>query len=625
MSSIKAPVNPTALALSQGIQELDRRTKGSVANLAVPSSLGQVLNRWGYGESTSTPEKLFAALDIGGGPELAKPLSAIFLAAKSHKNQKLVAEALKRLGGGEDAAKVWKETGIGKEPVTGTPLYEIDDSKMKFKKPPTDEGDWLRNVVHHPELYDAAPDLAARVDAYRGGQGGYRPSTYTMTLPTGNKGTAIHEMNHAAAQDSGLSPGANPTQFTASHGEDAMARYIDELGEGMSRLADRRRTLSPSARADQYPFEPNYFANETGSKLEDLQIRNGPSGDAASIGPVYRGGVDPEHLDLKTFFSKNPEYAELYAKGMSTEEIDMADGLPEGAAMGQYMLPDEKLFDARNEPELMDKFGNWWAEKRSKAQKEYADKFPNSPRIGFTDDVSELKASMQKRLIRDGLPDYDLEDELLQYLDEAGRDWDTALFHESVSPEDIDLKNPADFSVGYRVKDPETAKMVFGLKNFKEPKPSAIGPLYRGAESQQALDEGGFFTESPEYAENYGSVMGKFELPSEGHVDFTKDPELRAQWVKKLRDEWNATTEGQKYKDDWAFSDGSHPGYEDQTKLAEFLNTQRPDWSSAKVSEYDGMQDDILEELGQPSYSYMTRDPKIARNLLSEGLRKKPK
>jgi hypothetical protein len=61
--SIEAPKNPKALMLANAIRDLDRRTKGSPANLLVPTSTGEFLSNVGYNQKTSTKDKLLAALE----------------------------------------------------------------------------------------------------------------------------------------------------------------------------------------------------------------------------------------------------------------------------------------------------------------------------------------------------------------------------------------------------------------------------------------------------------------------------------------------------------------------------------------------------------------------------------
>jgi hypothetical protein len=60
---IEAPKNPKALALANAIRDLDRRTKGSPANMLVPTSTGEFLSNVGYNQKTSTKDKLLAALE----------------------------------------------------------------------------------------------------------------------------------------------------------------------------------------------------------------------------------------------------------------------------------------------------------------------------------------------------------------------------------------------------------------------------------------------------------------------------------------------------------------------------------------------------------------------------------
>jgi len=61
--SIEPPKNPTALQLADAIRALDRRTKGSPANLLVPTATGEFLSNVGYNQKTPTFDKFMSALE----------------------------------------------------------------------------------------------------------------------------------------------------------------------------------------------------------------------------------------------------------------------------------------------------------------------------------------------------------------------------------------------------------------------------------------------------------------------------------------------------------------------------------------------------------------------------------
>jgi hypothetical protein len=82
--------------------------------------------------------------------------------------------------------------------------------------------------------------------------------------------------------------------------------------------------------------------------------------------------------------------------------------------------------------------------------------------------------------------------------------------------------------------------------------------------------------------------MGSYLLPDEGHIDFSKEKELRDKMTRLWAGE-----------DDTTFGlEGDLPHYEFARDTEEFLNTERPDWTSFKMF-----------EPGDTGYSYYTKKP----------------
>lgn len=59
---------------------------------------------------------------------------------------------------------------------------------------------------------------------------------------------------------------------------EAYDKYRNISGEAMARLTTKRRKLTGAERGEDYPFDPNYFARLTGSRIEDLTDPVGTGG-----------------------------------------------------------------------------------------------------------------------------------------------------------------------------------------------------------------------------------------------------------------------------------------------------------------------------------------------------------
>lgn len=323
-SEIRAPVHPNLLRVADALSGLDSRLKGSPAGLLVPSGMTDVLRQWSYGQPTSVSQKAMAALDAPGLPE---GLSSIFVAALRKFPKEQVEKALGRLDAGESAADVWQQTGIAREPRTGNPVAEVDDSRMVIKNAPMSRADQtLETVMDHPELFAAAPELkGVRVRGEASDGGSWDPNKNRMVLPTGGgnptKRTAVHEGEHAVASLDRRPGGQNPDNFGYAEKEkrieannakmaqilrdfqkkggdvrdstnlppafiklnkdtallerqkeEALQRYRDELGESMARLSEGRMDLTARERLEDYPFDPSYFRRMTGTDVRNTKI-----------------------------------------------------------------------------------------------------------------------------------------------------------------------------------------------------------------------------------------------------------------------------------------------------------------------------------------------------------------
>lgn len=239
------------------------------------------------------------------------------------------AEALKRIDAGEDAAKVWKETGYAVAPWDKQMRTEIPDAlsqrvnPIKENKPAGWYPSLIGEYTNHPQLFEAYPDSkhikidtekVYEIDPFGGAKGAYSHDENMLYMqPRGDEGysTAIHELQHAVQAREGFARGGSPAgvarnfmayanpewvdyakslpayenqatpeakkEFVESfvkmrlgHPEDAYNRLS---GEAEARLTQARMNMTPEERLAQYPFEPEYFEQATGVPIDQLITR----------------------------------------------------------------------------------------------------------------------------------------------------------------------------------------------------------------------------------------------------------------------------------------------------------------------------------------------------------------
>jgi hypothetical protein len=77
-------------------------------------------------------------------------------------------------------------------------------------------------------------------------------------IPPLVKGDSLHLMNSLSARQQVMN-------------DEAFKNYRDIYGEAMARLIQGRRNLSRSQISEQYPFNPDYFKQVTGSAINELR------------------------------------------------------------------------------------------------------------------------------------------------------------------------------------------------------------------------------------------------------------------------------------------------------------------------------------------------------------------
>jgi hypothetical protein len=126
---------------------------------------------------------------------------------------------------------------------------------------PTTEPLTVGDVVNHPELKAAYPDLFSRPYHRRSDPaaaqwyGAYKPSTdsfyYSTFAPAGGEpSTALHELMHGVQAREGFAPGANMGDYSPA----AAIKYKYSAGEVESRNVQTRKDFTPLQRKQRYPW-----------------------------------------------------------------------------------------------------------------------------------------------------------------------------------------------------------------------------------------------------------------------------------------------------------------------------------------------------------------------------------
>lgn len=171
---------------------------------------------------------------LGGG------LLGTIVGAEAKYSSQQILNALRRLGKGEDAKKVFEETGIYKGPIDNAPKAHISDAPARIKLDvltpnqfdkdlfgvPLSSKLTLPDILDHPELFAAAPelrDVKIKPSLGLGVNGSYNPDTNTINFKATRAGdaqgdslsTLLHEVQHAIQTSNGFSTGGNTGQFIA--------------------------------------------------------------------------------------------------------------------------------------------------------------------------------------------------------------------------------------------------------------------------------------------------------------------------------------------------------------------------------------------------------------------------
>jgi Large polyvalent protein associated domain 23 len=207
----------------------------------------------------------------GVGTRFAEPGAAGIFGGKLAKTANLSALKLAKEmeNAGVSYRDIWRHTGWA-QGADGAWRFEIPDTGAQFRKTPaygSKSTDTMADVLAHPELYAAYPELA-NMQAYR-----MSPrATYTGVYdpPYGGRQQAIglntaypddpvtvliHELQHAVQDREGFEPGGMPKmtpEVRKNYSPDEA--YPLSMGETEARNVEARRTMKPGQRRAKPPW-----------------------------------------------------------------------------------------------------------------------------------------------------------------------------------------------------------------------------------------------------------------------------------------------------------------------------------------------------------------------------------
>jgi hypothetical protein len=228
---LKAMIEAPGRAMQEGI------TTEQAVNWAAPTSLGM--------------------LGLSRIPGVASEGTLGMFAGPKSKSWDASRAAEATSGGG------WRETGYGDRFADKRMRTEIPDADAKvfaeFNALPPNQSRELSQVLQHPALYEAYPDLA-KVKVKRSDQSGatvYDPRTNTITVPRGTqtREALLHEVQHKIDDIEGFSRGASVGEFVMGRNPNARDAYRNTAGEVNARLTEARSDMSPSQLRERAPWD----------------------------------------------------------------------------------------------------------------------------------------------------------------------------------------------------------------------------------------------------------------------------------------------------------------------------------------------------------------------------------
>jgi hypothetical protein len=170
------------------------------------------------------------------------------------------------LFGGRLAANAEKQTGWFRSPVDKLERFEIPDQGSKFTMPQPDFRNRLKDVLDHPELYEAYPELKntrvyLKSDMGSNANATFNPRTGAIDLnanlsPTEAHSSLLHEVQHAIQQQEGFASGSSPSfeasQLRSLQGKVDKAQSVQGDPAILGRLKGMESTLAEVNPYDQY-------------------------------------------------------------------------------------------------------------------------------------------------------------------------------------------------------------------------------------------------------------------------------------------------------------------------------------------------------------------------------------
>lgn len=198
----------------------------------------------------------------------------------THYNKYVDAIALRRHAKAENVsmkeAEEWFEQKYGRKPIWSAAVHAKNDVATLYDKIYESGGvAKVGEVFEHPELFKSYSDIpeisfsapqsyadTATRESYSKLSGlELRPDI--AANPQSGKSRILHGIQHYIQDTEGFSPGSSPW-----HGD--YDWYYRLPGEAEARLTQARMNLTKSQRAEQYPWDPNYFAHATGVNINNL-------------------------------------------------------------------------------------------------------------------------------------------------------------------------------------------------------------------------------------------------------------------------------------------------------------------------------------------------------------------
>jgi hypothetical protein len=212
--------------------------------------------------------------------------------------------AQKLASAGANRDEIWSKTGWFEGPDNKW-RFEIPDNGAMYRGASAAESSAAKDMIHHPELFDAYPDAVSgtRVREFVGDGGSYNDAGVgEIRVGTGTpstSSTAIHELQHAIQSQEGFARGGNLGDAVSY----LLKSRNDELNKISSAMESRKAELGLQG----------YRPRTTDAKMLDLQQKydllqsTNPATDQASYAWYKRLAGEAEARNVQTRMNLTPE------------------------------------------------------------------------------------------------------------------------------------------------------------------------------------------------------------------------------------------------------------------------------------------------------------------------------